>query len=104
MNQENGRRLSTASVTLTPPSSSTRVPTRSPLCRRMGHTDAAVTLRAYGHLFAGVQEDLTRRLDDLRRAGGRAPATGEVIRLKRSPTGAASASEAPTEKVDGDSR
>ena len=74
------------------------------VAQRMGHTDAAVTLRVYGHLFAGVQEDLTRRLDDLRRAGGRAPATGEVIRLKRSPTGAASASEAPTVEVDDDRR
>ena len=36
------------------------------IAQRMGHTDPAVTLRAYGHLFAGVQEDLTQRLDDLR--------------------------------------
>ena len=45
-------------------------PRRQPVAisQRMGHSDPAVTLRVYGHLFAGVQEDLTRRLDDLRRA------------------------------------
>jgi integrase len=70
------------------------------VAQRMGHTDAAVTLRVYGHLFAGVQEDLTRRLDELRSAAGRAPATGEVIRLELPATGAAAASEAPTPRVE----
>jgi hypothetical protein len=32
----------------------------------MGHSDPAVTLRVYGHLIAGIQEDLTARLDTLR--------------------------------------
>ena len=36
------------------------------IAQRMGHSDPAVTLRVYGHLFAGVQEDLTARLDTLR--------------------------------------
>jgi integrase len=36
------------------------------ISQRMGHSDPAVTLRVYGHLFAGVQEDLTARLDTLR--------------------------------------
>ena len=43
-------------------------PRRQPLAiaQRMGHSDPAVTLRVYGHLFAGIQEDLTARLDTLR--------------------------------------
>ena len=39
-------------------------------------------LRVYGHLFAGVQEDLTRRLDDLRHAG-HAPAGGDVVQINQ---------------------
>jgi integrase len=35
---------------------------------RMGHTDPVVTLRVYGHLFDGVQEELTERLDRRRRS------------------------------------
>ena len=88
---------------LTPASSSTRVPTRPP-CPTDGAYRAAVTLRVYGHLFAGVQEDLTRRLDDLRSAGGKAPTTGEVIRLGLPTTGAAAASEASRVEVDIDPR
>jgi integrase len=34
------------------------------VAQRMGHTDPAVTLRVYGHLFAGAQEELTNRLDN----------------------------------------
>ena len=34
----------------------------------MGHSDPSVTLREYGHLFEGVQEQLTEKLDDLREA------------------------------------
>jgi integrase len=36
------------------------------VAQRMGHSDPAVTLRVYGHLFDGIQEDLTNRLDTLR--------------------------------------
>jgi len=35
---------------------------------RMGHSDPAVTLRVYGHLFDGRQEQPTEKLDELRRA------------------------------------
>jgi len=42
--------------------------------QRMGHSDPAVTLREYGHLFAGVQEQLSEQLDDLRHRT--TPATG----------------------------
>jgi integrase len=52
------------------------------VAQRMGHTDPAVTLRVYGHLFEGVQEDLTRRLDSLRVAASKAPVVGEVIPLQ----------------------
>lgn len=52
------------------------------LAQRMGHSDPAVTLRVYGHLFAGVQERLTEELDQLRgaTAGGRREA--DVVELK----------------------
>jgi len=36
------------------------------VAQRMGHADPNVTLRVYGHLFEGVQEELTAKLDDLR--------------------------------------
>jgi hypothetical protein len=52
------------------------------MSHRMGHTDPSVTLQVYGHLFAGAQEDLTRRLDDLRLVSGD-PASGEVVQLEQ---------------------
>ncbi|MCA1707009.1 MAG: site-specific integrase [Actinobacteria bacterium] len=36
------------------------------VAQRMGHADPNVTLRIYGHLFEGVQEELTAKLDELR--------------------------------------
>jgi Phage integrase family len=36
------------------------------VAQRMGHSDATVTLREYGHLFAGVQERLGEQLEELR--------------------------------------
>lgn len=36
------------------------------VAHRMGHTDPTVTLRVYGHLFPGRQEELTDKLDALR--------------------------------------
>lgn len=38
------------------------------VAQRMGHTDPSVTLRVYGHLFEGAQEELTDRLDRRRHA------------------------------------
>jgi len=38
------------------------------VAQRMGHSDPSITLRVYGHLFAGVQESLTAELDELRKA------------------------------------
>jgi NADPH:quinone reductase len=38
------------------------------IAQRMVHSDPAFTLRVYGHLFAGVQEDLTARLDTHRKS------------------------------------
>jgi citrate synthase len=46
----------------------------------MSHTDSAVALR--GHLFGGAQEELTERLDKLRRGDQRA-ANGNVVELSR---------------------
>ena len=36
------------------------------VAQRMGHSDPAVTLREYGHLFEGVQERLTEQLEAIR--------------------------------------
>ena len=51
------------------------------IAQRMGHTDPAVTLRVYGHLFAGAQEELTQRLDDLRTATAALASGAEVLSL-----------------------
>ena len=51
----------------------------------MGHSDPSVTLRVYGHLFEGVQEELTDRLDRRRQAvapNGR-PRSAPVVELPR---------------------
>jgi integrase len=52
------------------------------VAQRMGHSDPVVTLRVYGHLFAGAQEDLTERLDNLR-SSTLAKASGEVVSLDK---------------------
>jgi integrase len=51
------------------------------VAERMGHSDPSVTLRVYGHLFEGVQEELTDRLE--RRRQARRPAAPEVAPLTR---------------------
>jgi hypothetical protein len=50
------------------------------VAQRMGHTDPALTLRVYGHLFEGVQEVLTDRLEERRKAA--APPAGDVVSLR----------------------
>jgi integrase len=50
------------------------------VAHRMGHTDPAVTLRVYGHLFDGAQEKLTAQLDELREQSKTVPG-GEVVNL-----------------------
>jgi integrase len=58
------------------------------VAERTGHSDPSVTLRVYGHLFEGVQEELTDRLDRRRRAAARsmgaagAPVGATVVDLK----------------------
>jgi integrase len=49
------------------------------VAQRMGHTDAGVTLKVYGHLFEGVQAKLTEQLDALR---ARAADIAEAERCK----------------------
>lgn len=49
------------------------------VAQRMGHTDPSLTLRVYGHLFEGVQEQLTEALDERRQAAD--TGTGNVIDL-----------------------
>jgi integrase len=50
------------------------------VAQRMGHSDASVTLREYGHLFAGVQERLTEQLEEFR-ARSAATTPGEAVSL-----------------------
>ena len=50
------------------------------VAQRMGHSDATVTLREYGHLFAGVQERLSEQLEELR-ARSASATSGDVIPL-----------------------
>ena len=50
------------------------------VAQRMGHSDATVTLREYGHLFAGVQERLSEQLEELR-AKSALTTLGEVVPL-----------------------
>jgi integrase len=51
------------------------------LAQRMGHSDPAITLRVYGHLFEGTQAELSRQLDDLRAAT--APGKSNVVPFRR---------------------
>lgn len=53
------------------------------IAERMGHTDPAITLRTYGHLFKGAQEQLTERLEQRRQAAGPAAPVAPVVELRR---------------------
>lgn len=50
------------------------------IAQRMGHSDPAITLRVYGHLFEGTQEELSRQLDELRAAT--APESDNVVPIQ----------------------
>jgi integrase len=47
--------------------------------QRMGHSDSAVTLREYGHLFEGTQAKLTEQLDALVHSTEAASLSAEII-------------------------
>jgi integrase len=51
------------------------------VAQRLGHTDPAMTLRVYGHLFEGVQERLTDQLDALRETTAGTATTADVVDL-----------------------
>ncbi len=51
------------------------------VAQRMGHSDAAFTLRVYGHLFEGVQAKLSEQLDALRIKTANTPQMGVVVNL-----------------------
>ncbi len=55
------------------------------VAQRMGHSDPSVTLRVYGHLFEGVQQELTDRLDRRRQSVSRTaePSSAPVVELRR---------------------
>jgi hypothetical protein len=61
----------------------------SPLAvaQRLGHSDPAMTLRVYGHLFAGVQEGLTERLDALRETTANVASGAVVVELSEARAG-----------------
>ncbi|MGD0379705.1 MAG: tyrosine-type recombinase/integrase [Acidimicrobiales bacterium] len=51
--------------------------------QRMGHSDPAVTLREYGHLFEGVQAHLTQQLDGLRMATAKStPSAASIVPME----------------------
>jgi integrase len=52
------------------------------VAQRMGHTDPAVTLREYGHLFEGVQQDLTDQLDSLRASTSTPAVAADVVPIR----------------------
>src|SRR5271165_2469073 len=52
------------------------------VAQRMGHSDAAVTLRVYGHLFEGTQAKLSAQLDGPREAASREPAEATIVDLR----------------------
>ncbi len=51
------------------------------VAQRMGHTDPAVTLREYGHLYPGAQERLTDQLEALRQSTATPPPVATVVDL-----------------------
>jgi integrase len=51
------------------------------VAQRMGHTDASITLRVYGHIFEGAQTRLTEKLDALREST--AASAGDIVGLRR---------------------
>lgn len=51
------------------------------LAQRMGHSDPAMTLRLYGHLFEGTQVQLSEKIDELRAATE--PKDGAIVPLRR---------------------
>ncbi len=50
------------------------------VAQRMGRSDASVTRREYGHLFAGVQEQLSEQLEELR-AKSSVTTLGDIVPL-----------------------
>jgi len=50
------------------------------LAQRMGHSDPAITLRVYGHVFEGTQKELSGQLDGLRAAT--APDDDNVVPIR----------------------
>jgi len=53
------------------------------VAQRMGHSDPAVTLREYGHLFEGAQERLSEQLDELRQATATAALDANILQMRR---------------------
>jgi integrase len=54
------------------------------LAQRMGHSDPAMTLRLYGHLFEGTQAQLSERIDELRAAT--MPTDGVILAMTPTPS------------------
>lgn len=52
------------------------------VAQHMGHSDLTVTLRVYGHLFGGVQDQLTAEVDQPRRDTETSLGDGAVVNLR----------------------
>lgn len=52
----------------------------------MRHSDPAMTLRLYGHLFEGAQVQLSKKINALRRAT--MPSEASIVPITRGSTGA----------------
>jgi integrase len=57
------------------------------LAQRMGHSDPAMTLRLYGHLFEGTQMQLSEKIDALREETAPRDATVVVVPITRASAG-----------------
>jgi len=65
------------------------------VAQRMGHSDATVTLRVYGHLFEGTQAKLSEQLDALREATSQRPAEATIVELRGHEKGTEGTRRAP---------
>jgi integrase len=65
------------------------------LSKRMGHTDPAITLRVYGHLFEGAQQDLTDRLDRRRLGAISTPENPAIAPVQDDTAGRSGAAAGP---------
>ena len=52
------------------------------IAQRMGHSDASITLRVYGHLFKGTQARLSEQLGALREATANSQKMADILNIE----------------------